>query len=80
MCSKPESWSRTRTNFRSSRADGGFTGVSTDLNKRAITVNDWINLASNNIDHKCFGVLSAFLTARISRLAALRVSFHRRKE
>jgi hypothetical protein len=29
-------------------------GYSTDRNKRAITVNDWINLASNNIDHKMF--------------------------
>jgi hypothetical protein len=29
-------------------------GYSTDRYKRAITVNDWINLASNNIDHKMF--------------------------
>jgi hypothetical protein len=29
-------------------------GYGTDINKRAITVNDWINLASNNIDHKMF--------------------------
>jgi hypothetical protein len=29
-------------------------GYGTDRIKRAITVNDWINLASNNIDHKMF--------------------------
>lgn len=29
-------------------------GYGTDINKRAITVNDWINLAANNIDHKMF--------------------------
>jgi hypothetical protein len=29
-------------------------GYGTDINKRAITTNDWINLAANNIDHKMF--------------------------
>lgn len=29
-------------------------GYGTDINKRAITVNDWVNLASNNIEHKMF--------------------------
>ena len=29
-------------------------GYGTDVKKRAITVNDWINLAANNIDHKMF--------------------------